>query len=189
MKIATADKLSDVFRDELPRHVLVKKPSPVTLNPTLIKCLEGTNFIPDPPKAFGHHLKRDLYSGKAIPVTLFVHTDGSCPVRGVLASLISAARAYAEGWPVLYIADAGILDTQKQAESAMKVVEIFLAQNKDILTAKELETLVEEYNGNYDISIDVISVIFGTLLKEHERKVPDKSKNHGGHTKYYGWIG
>ncbi|KAF9988390.1 hypothetical protein BGZ65_006178 [Modicella reniformis] len=93
---------------------------------------------------------------------------------GVGKSYISyflAARAYAEGWSVLYIADAGVLDTQNQDESAMSVVEIFLAQNKDILTAKELNALVEDYNGNYNISIDAISVIFGTLLKEQERKV------------------
>ncbi|KAF9185057.1 hypothetical protein BGZ50_003295 [Haplosporangium sp. Z 11] len=71
-------------------------------------------------------------------------------------SYFLAARAYAEGWPVLYISDAGKLDTENQEQSVVKVVKRFLAINKDILTAAELGKLVDDYNGKYDISINAI---------------------------------
>ncbi|KAF9183686.1 hypothetical protein BGZ51_003864 [Haplosporangium sp. Z 767] len=85
-------------------------------------------------------------------------------------SYFLAARAYAEGWPVLYILDAGKLDTERREQSEMEVVKRFLAINKDILTAAELEKLVGDYDDKYDISIDAISVIFEKLLKTRERK-------------------
>ncbi|KAF9343463.1 hypothetical protein BGX26_005689, partial [Mortierella sp. AD094] len=81
-----------------------------------------------------------------------------------------AARAYAERWPILYIADAKELYTREKEESAMQVIKRFLALNKDILTAAELSPLSHDYNGKYDISIEAFSVIFGKLLKQNERK-------------------
>jgi hypothetical protein len=85
-------------------------------------------------------------------------------------SYFLAARAYAEGWLVLYISDAGLLDKNKQDESALQVVKRFLAINKDILTGAELEMLVRDYNGMGDISTDAASLIFRTLLMSRDRK-------------------
>ncbi|KAI8606785.1 hypothetical protein EDD21DRAFT_400162 [Dissophora ornata] len=50
----------------------------------------------------------------------------------------------------------------------MALVKRFLALNKDILTSAELGQLVD---GKDDISINTISVIFGTLLSQKERKI------------------
>ncbi|KAI7822366.1 hypothetical protein BC939DRAFT_182693 [Gamsiella multidivaricata] len=85
-------------------------------------------------------------------------------------SYFLAARAYAEGWPTLYISDAGKLDTNTQEESTIEVVKRFLAINKDILTAAELEKLVGNYNGGNDISNGATSVIFDDLLQQRGRK-------------------
>ncbi|KAG0273017.1 hypothetical protein BGZ97_010823 [Linnemannia gamsii] len=65
---------------------------------------------------------------------------------------------------------AGLLDKNKQDESALQVVKRFLAINKDILTGAELEMLVRDYNGMGDISTDAASLIFRTLLMSRDRK-------------------
>ncbi|KAG0354095.1 hypothetical protein BG005_006764, partial [Podila minutissima] len=85
-------------------------------------------------------------------------------------SYFLAAKAYAEGWLVLYISDAGVLDTNAENESELEVIKRFLALNQDILTGAELEMLVNDYDGTYNISTDATSVIFGTLLKTSDRK-------------------
>ncbi|KAF9898750.1 hypothetical protein EC991_010434, partial [Linnemannia zychae] len=85
-------------------------------------------------------------------------------------SYFLTAKAYAEGWLVLYISDAGLLDKDDENESALQVVKRFLALNKDILTGTELEMLVNEYNGTCNISRNALSVIFDQLLKSRERK-------------------
>ncbi|KAG9062067.1 hypothetical protein KI688_006789 [Linnemannia hyalina] len=94
-------------------------------------------------------------------------------------SYFLAARAYAEGWLVLYISDAGVLDKNKQDESALQAVKRFLALNKDILTGAEMEMLVNDYNGTDDISGNAMSVIFGTLLKSRDRKTLLLVDEHG----------
>ncbi|KAF9999312.1 hypothetical protein BGZ65_005315 [Modicella reniformis] len=85
-------------------------------------------------------------------------------------SYFLVARAYAEGWPLLYLADAEELDKSMEDEVAMFVVGIFLAQNKDILTAAELESLVRDYDGTHKLPLYGISVILGKILKQTERK-------------------
>ncbi|KAF9351124.1 hypothetical protein BGX26_010794 [Mortierella sp. AD094] len=90
---------------------------------------------------------------------------GPMGVGKTYLSYFLAAKAYAEGWPILYIADAGKLDTKTEEKSAMQVIKYFLALNKDILTAADLGRLVRDYNGKYDISTDAASVIFEELLK------------------------
>ena len=84
-------------------------------------------------------------------------------------SYFLAARPYTEGWFTLYISDAGVLETRTEEKSAMELVKRFLALNKYILSVAELEMLVNDYNGKYDISINATSVIFGTLLSQRER--------------------
>ncbi|KAF8929429.1 hypothetical protein BGZ47_001061 [Haplosporangium gracile] len=94
-------------------------------------------------------------------------------LMGVGKSYLSyflAAKAYSEGWLVLYLSDAGVLEQNKQDESALQVVKRFLAPNKDILTGAELEILVRDYNGTCDILTDAVSVIFETLLMSRDRK-------------------
>ncbi|KAF9176185.1 hypothetical protein BGZ50_001478, partial [Haplosporangium sp. Z 11] len=94
-------------------------------------------------------------------------------------SYFLAARAYAEGWLVLYISDAGVLDKDEENESALELVKRFLAINKNILTAAELENLVNNYDGTRNISRNALSVIFDTLLKTQERKMLLLVDEHG----------
>jgi hypothetical protein len=81
-----------------------------------------------------------------------------------------AARAYAEGMLMLYIADAGVLNTVDVDVSALRIVERFLALNKDILTAAQLEMLVSTYNGTHSLASDAVRVIFRTFLMDKKRK-------------------
>ncbi|KAG0344219.1 hypothetical protein BG005_001960 [Podila minutissima] len=94
-------------------------------------------------------------------------------------SYFLAARAYAEGWLVLYISDAGVLDTEEADDSAWNAVKRFLALNKDILTGTELEKLVNNYNGSRSLSSNALWVIFDTLLKSRERKTLLLVDEHG----------
>ncbi|OAQ23043.1 hypothetical protein K457DRAFT_130858 [Linnemannia elongata AG-77] len=94
-------------------------------------------------------------------------------------SYFLAAKAYAEGWLVLYMSDAGVLDKDDENESALEVVKRFLALNKDILTGAELATLLNDYDGTRNISRNALSVIFGTLIKSWDRKTLLLVDEHG----------
>ncbi|KAG0092319.1 hypothetical protein BGZ92_010196 [Podila epicladia] len=94
-------------------------------------------------------------------------------------SYFLAAKAYVEGWLVLYMSDAGMLDKDDENESALEVVKRFLALNKDILTGTELATLLNDYDGTRNISRNALSVIFGTLLKSYDRKTLLLVDEHG----------
>jgi hypothetical protein len=71
---------------------------------------------------------------------------------------------------MLYIADAGVLDTDDVNVSALSIVERFLALNKDILTAAQLEMLVSTYDGTYSLARDAVLVIFDKLLMDKKQK-------------------
>ncbi|KAF9389902.1 hypothetical protein CPB97_010415 [Podila verticillata] len=94
-------------------------------------------------------------------------------------SYFLAARAYAEGWLVLYISDAGILDTKSEGQSTLEVVMRFLALNKDILTSAELEMLVNDYDGSCNISRSAVWAIFDRLLMSRDRKTLLLVDEHG----------
>ncbi|KAI7829732.1 hypothetical protein BC939DRAFT_473940 [Gamsiella multidivaricata] len=94
-------------------------------------------------------------------------------------SYFLAARAYAEGWLVLYIPDAGLLHTETEEESKLELVRRFLALNKDILTGNELEMLVNEYNGKYHVSTHAVWAIFRDLLMSWDRKTLLLVDEHG----------
>ncbi|KAF9278412.1 hypothetical protein BGZ88_000583 [Linnemannia elongata] len=94
-------------------------------------------------------------------------------------SYFLAAKAYAEGWLVLYMSDAGVLDKDDENESALEVVKRFLALNKDILTGAELAMLLNDYDGTRNMSRNALSVIFGTLIKSWDRKTLLLVDEHG----------
>ncbi|KAG0051779.1 hypothetical protein BGZ83_003305 [Gryganskiella cystojenkinii] len=94
-------------------------------------------------------------------------------------SYFLVASAYAEGWPVLYISDAGLLDEDDENVSALQIVKRFLAINKDILTGAELEMLVSDYDGTRDISRNALSMIFRSLLQSRDRKALLLVDEHG----------
>ncbi|KAF9377083.1 hypothetical protein CPC16_011984, partial [Podila verticillata] len=88
-------------------------------------------------------------------------------------------RAYAEGWLVLYISDAEVLDKDDENKPALEIVKRFLALNKDILTGAELQMLVNDYDGTRNISRNALSVIFRSLLMSRERKTLLLADEHG----------
>ncbi|RHZ75616.1 hypothetical protein Glove_212g191 [Diversispora epigaea] len=80
-----------------------------------------------------------------------------------------AAKAYAEGWLMLYIADASELCLNTSEEAGKVICEYFLALNKDILTGAEFELLIK--NKNVDCSFsNVAESILGDLLKQVDQK-------------------
>ncbi|KFH68113.1 hypothetical protein MVEG_06843 [Podila verticillata NRRL 6337] len=94
-------------------------------------------------------------------------------------SYFLAARAYAEGWLVLYISDAEVLDKDDENKPALEIVKRFLALNKDILTGAELQMLVNDYDGTRNISRNALSAIFRSLLMSRERKTLLLADEHG----------
>jgi hypothetical protein len=86
---------------------------------------------------------------------------------GVGKSYISyflASKAYAEGWIVLYIADASDLDTETSVHAGVVICEYFFALNKDILTVTDLENIVQlvDYRFN-EVEVVVAESIFKLL--------------------------
>ncbi|KAG0266989.1 hypothetical protein BGZ95_002954 [Linnemannia exigua] len=144
------------------------------------------------PKEFGRHGqgRRLFVTEQMLALWEDMRGDEEFTYRRVLSgpmgvgksylSYFLAAKAYAEGWLVLYMSDAQELDRDDENESALQVVKRFLALNKDILTGTELEMLVNEYNGTRNISRNALSVIFDPLLKSRrDRKALLLVDEHG----------
>ncbi|KAG0047663.1 hypothetical protein BGZ90_007830 [Linnemannia elongata] len=143
------------------------------------------------PKEFGRHGqdRRLFVTEQMLELWEDMRGDQEFTYRRVLSgpmgvgksylSYFLAAKAYAEGWLVLYISDAQELDGDDENESALQMVKRFLDLNKDILTGTELEMLVNEYNGTHNISRNALSVIFDPLLKSRERKTLLLVDEHG----------
>ncbi|KAF8942044.1 hypothetical protein BGZ47_006926 [Haplosporangium gracile] len=147
------------------------------------------------PKEFGRHGqgRRLFVTEQMVELWEDMRGDQEFTYRRVLSSPMGvgksyfsyflAAKAYSEGWLVLYMSDAGLLDKNDENESALEVVAIvvkrFLALNKDILTGAELEMLVNDYNGTRNILRNAISVIFRTLLMSRDRKTLLLVDEHG----------
>ncbi|KAF9898768.1 hypothetical protein EC991_010432 [Linnemannia zychae] len=143
------------------------------------------------PKEFGSHGQghRLFVTEQMVDLWEDIRVDKDRTYRRILSgpmgvgksylSYFLAAKAYAEGWLVLYISDAGLLGTKTEGASTLEVVKRFLAMNKDILTGTEFEMLVRNYNGTDDISTDAVSIIFGQLLKSRDRKTLLLVDEHG----------
>ncbi|KAK3805410.1 MAG: hypothetical protein J3R72DRAFT_120864 [Linnemannia gamsii] len=143
------------------------------------------------PKEFGHHGqgRRLFVTEQMLELWEDMRGDQEFTYRRVLSgpmgvgksylSYFLAAKAYAEGWLVLYMSDAQELDRDDEDESALQVVKRFLALNKDILTGAELEMLVSDYNGTRNISRNAVWVIFRDLLMSRDRKTLLLVDEHG----------
>ncbi|CAG8483645.1 17138_t:CDS:2 [Acaulospora morrowiae] len=81
-----------------------------------------------------------------------------------------AAKAYVEGWLMLYIADASELCRNTSEEAGRVICEYFLTLNKNILTGAEFKLLMENEK-DVDCSFSNIARrILGELLKQVYRK-------------------
>ncbi|RHZ86862.1 hypothetical protein Glove_43g17 [Diversispora epigaea] len=100
---------------------------------------------------------------------------------GVGKSYISyflASKAYAENWLILYIANANELNEREEEKAGEVICRYFIAQNKDILTATELEQLVQ-YANLYSVEVAATGEILGNLLKQVNRKTLFIVDEHG----------
>ncbi|CAG8621823.1 12750_t:CDS:2 [Ambispora gerdemannii] len=133
------------------------------------------------PKHFakGYQGKALLVTGQMIDIWDKLSADSDHSIKRVLSGPMGvgksyityflAAKAYAEGWLMLYIADAAELSLNTSEEAGMVICKYFLALNKDILTGAELELLVENENIDYSSS-KVAGKILENLLKQVDRK-------------------
>ncbi|KAF9194000.1 hypothetical protein BGZ49_003228, partial [Haplosporangium sp. Z 27] len=159
----------------------------------LKKNLQPGNQIEIPslgqaPKDFGTYASSFLITDQMLELWNEISSEQKTTYRRVLSgptgvgksylSFFLAARAYAENWLILYIADAGDLVTEKSADSYKIVIKYFLAMNSDILTAAELEELTCEYNGERDIWSTAIGPLF-EMLKQKSRKTLTIIDEHG----------
>ncbi|ORZ19968.1 hypothetical protein BCR41DRAFT_32710 [Lobosporangium transversale] len=101
---------------------------------------------------------------------------------GVGKSYISwflAAKAYAHGWPVLYIADANQLNNcDTNTDASRLICQLFLSINKDTLTASELEEMVE-IETSENLFVSSASSILGDLLQSRSQKALFVVDEHG----------
>ncbi|CAG8471924.1 16523_t:CDS:2 [Funneliformis caledonium] len=81
------------------------------------------------------------------------------------------ARAYAEGWQILYITDAAELDVNTLEKAGKVICKYFLTLNRDILTGNELKMLVKNITFSFKKNFIIVAeIILGELLKQVERK-------------------
>ncbi|KAF9982347.1 hypothetical protein BGZ79_005965, partial [Entomortierella chlamydospora] len=132
------------------------KPAPRSQFAPLKDVKPGDSIIIPPmgqsPKDFGKYNKDSILLITEQMLELWNEMQGQQRITyrrvlsgpmGVGKSFLSyflAARAYAEGWLTLYVADAGVLDAKSEQESEVELVRHFLALNSDIL-----EMLAEAY--------------------------------------------
>ncbi|CAG8578407.1 1616_t:CDS:2, partial [Acaulospora morrowiae] len=106
------------------------------------------------PKHFakGYQGRTLLVTGQMIDIWDMLSADSDHSIKRVLSgpmgvgksyiSYFLASKAYAEEWPVLYIADASELNVESTEIAAAVICRYFLTLNKDILTAAELKKIV-----------------------------------------------
>ncbi|CAB4387899.1 unnamed protein product [Rhizophagus irregularis] len=92
---------------------------------------------------------------------------------GVGKSYISyflASKAYAEEWPILYIADASDLNVASSKKAGNVICRFFLALNKDILTATDLKRIIQHVDyDSKEIEVTIAEEILD-LIKLADRK-------------------
>ncbi|KAF9364675.1 hypothetical protein BGX34_000776 [Mortierella sp. NVP85] len=105
-------------------------------------------------------------------------SDSDRPIRRVLSgptgvgksylALFLAAKAYAEGWPLLYVSDANELALDSDSEIQTAICRRFLALNRDILTGADFATMT--FSHPIEIN-DVLSCAAGKIM--HELQQPN----------------
>ncbi|RUP51478.1 hypothetical protein BC936DRAFT_147980 [Jimgerdemannia flammicorona] len=93
-------------------------------------------------------------------------------------ALFLAAKAYAENWPVLYISDAADID-RDEVTSSIRICQLFLSINRDILTAAEFRELIGNRTKGTPLVVSCAYAIFGNLLLQKSRKTLLVVDEHG----------
>ncbi|KAF8933774.1 hypothetical protein BGZ58_006114 [Dissophora ornata] len=188
-------KLSSVFGKHVPEdsiHIIVQRPPPgwkqytasdgkvVDLPPPWIDMLASTEFVPEPRTVF-YHLKDDLQAGDYITMPSMGQSPKVSGRYGNHPRKLFVTEQMLELWKDIHgdQEHTEVLNRDDENESALQLVERFLALNKDILAGAELEKLFNSYNGTRDISDNALSVIFDSLLMSRDRKTLLLVDEHG----------
>jgi hypothetical protein len=95
-------------------------------------------------------------------------------------ALFLAAKAYSKGWPLLYVADGGRLDTESAYYSSLEICKRFLALNSDILTPEDFDKLLQPYDPRTaDFWVGSATMILCDLLMQKSRKTLLVIDEHG----------
>ncbi|KAF8929352.1 hypothetical protein BGZ58_009014 [Dissophora ornata] len=94
-------------------------------------------------------------------------------------ALFLAAKAYAEGWPLLYVADAGELAVDSTVEISRNICKRFLALNKDILTVAHFQEMTFGYPSGNEVITRAASSIINNLLQQKDTKTLLVVDEHG----------
>ncbi|KAF0498169.1 hypothetical protein F8M41_020602 [Gigaspora margarita] len=142
------------------------------------------------PKYFEGYQERTLLVTKQmIDIWDKISADSNYSIKRVLSgpmgvgksyiSYFLASKAYTEEWPMLYIADAFDLNVDSSKKAGEVICRYFLAQNKDILTAIELEKIVPNAN-NPSVEVEVTTAVeILDLIKLADRKALFIVDKHG----------
>lgn len=114
-----------------------------------------------------------------IEMWLLLSSDTDRPIRRILPgstgvgksylALFLAAKAYSEGWPLLYISDASQLAKDTSSARAEQICLRFLALNKDKLTVNDLKSLVLGHKSDsVEVLVYAATSIIGKLLQQPE---------------------
>ncbi|KAF8455103.1 hypothetical protein BGX38DRAFT_1258218 [Terfezia claveryi] len=145
----------------------------------------------DCPKGFGEgYLQNPLVvTQQMVDMWEMLSANHQRPIKRVLSgpmgvgksylALFLASKAYSENWPVLYIANASVLNTSTEEETSREICHHFLSVNKDILTAAELTKLVNHEDTSKPLVVSCASTIFCHLLKNRIRKTLLVIDEHG----------
>ncbi|KAF8954663.1 hypothetical protein BGZ46_002860, partial [Entomortierella lignicola] len=112
-------------------------------------------------------------------------TDSKKSIKKVLAgpmgvgksylALFLAAKAYSEGWLVLYVSDAGGLVTESIGETGVQLCSRFFALNKDILTVADFKSMLQGAPSDPS-SEEAATLAAGSILSKLLNQV-DQNKN------------
>ncbi|KAF9919131.1 hypothetical protein BX616_001182 [Lobosporangium transversale] len=92
------------------------------------------------------------------------------------------AKAYAEGWPVLYVTDAGELVQANVGKTGTEICERFFALSKDRLTIADFKEILKMFSRNptaVDTAICTASRILSSLVCQVDKKTLAIIDEHG----------
>ncbi|CAG8547644.1 234_t:CDS:2 [Acaulospora colombiana] len=148
------------------------------------------------PKNYGMNYQGDslLVTEQMIKIWHEISIESSFSIKRILSgpigigksylALFLAAKAYAEGWPLLYISNASVLNKSVDYVIAEEIVVRFLALNKDILTVDNFKRLIfplgpSSYFDDKEMLCVVTENIMGHLLKQSKQKTLLVVDEHG----------
>ncbi|RUP47923.1 hypothetical protein BC936DRAFT_145170 [Jimgerdemannia flammicorona] len=136
----------------------------------------------------GYQGKRFVVTEQMVEVWQLLAADSKHSIKRILSgprgigksylALFLAVMAYANAWPLLYISDAAALDQPTGSKSSEEICKRFLALNKDILTAVELQRLVKYTDTNPVVDACAGEIMSG-LLKQRDHKTLLVVDEHG----------